>query len=236
MNPSMQLPQQASVVIVGAGIRGLALAFNLAELKVKNILVLDAGYWQGGASGRNGTLIRGAFSWPEWTRFFAHSNRLWLGLSMRLGENVMYSRRGYTMVGERDTIAQLLQRTLQVHRDCGIDSGFESGRRPAARSASSGMEKVACPRDSRSRRMVIRSAIEFPERGAARLRRLSGLTPCIAPPACCSDVSACDEDGSSDGSGGAAGFSSRRPSALMLRLCSGSRPGGESSSILLWSP
>lgn len=122
MNGSTQLPHQASVVIVGAGIQGLALAFNLAELKVKNILVLDAGYWQGGASGRNGTLIRGAFSSPEWTRFFAHSNRLWLGLSKRLGQNVMFSRRGYTMVGEREATAQLLQRTLQVHRDCDINS------------------------------------------------------------------------------------------------------------------
>lgn len=129
MNDSTQLPRQASVVIVGAGIQGLALAFNLAELKVNNILVLDAGYWQGGASGRNGTLIRGAFSSPEWTRFFAHSNRLWLGLSKRLGQNVMYSRRGYTMVGERETTAQLLQRTLQVHRDCGIDSEMLSPSR-----------------------------------------------------------------------------------------------------------
>ncbi|WAH55323.1 FAD-binding oxidoreductase [Pseudomonas silvicola] len=129
MNDSDTLPRQADVVIVGAGIQGLSLAFNLALRQVRDIVVLDAGYWQGGASGRNGTLIRGAFSSPEWTRFFAHSNRLWWGLSRQLGGNVMYSRRGYTMVAERDTTAHLLQRTLAVHQDCSIDSQLLSPTR-----------------------------------------------------------------------------------------------------------
>ncbi|KTT66099.1 sarcosine oxidase subunit beta family protein [Pseudomonas oryzihabitans] len=117
-----RLPERCSVLIVGGGIQGLSLAFSLAERGLKDVLVLDAGYWQGGASGRNGTLIRGAFSSVEWTRFFAYSSELWHGLSRRLGENVMYSRRGYSMVGERDSTAQLLDRTLRVHQECGINS------------------------------------------------------------------------------------------------------------------
>ncbi|MFK0095769.1 NAD(P)/FAD-dependent oxidoreductase [Pseudomonas sp. NPDC090592] len=122
MNDLQPLPTRCSVLIVGGGIQGLSLAFSLAERGVRDILVLDAGYWQGGASGRNGTLIRGAFSSPEWTRFFAHSNRLWLGLSRRLGENVMFSRRGYSMIGERAATAELLYRTREVHRECDINS------------------------------------------------------------------------------------------------------------------
>ncbi len=124
MNALKPLPAKASIIIVGAGIQGLSLAFNLSELGMRDILVLDAGYWQGGASGRNGTLIRGAFSSPEWTRFFAHSCELWQGLSKRLGQNVMYSRRGYTMVGERSATAELLDRTLAVHKECGIHSSL----------------------------------------------------------------------------------------------------------------
>lgn len=124
MTPTQPLPAQASIIIVGAGIQGLSLAFNLAELGVRDVLVLDAGYWQGGASGRNGTLIRGAFSSPEWTRFFAHSCHLWQGLSRRLGENVMYSRRGYSMIGERSSTAAMLDRTLEVHKACGINSSL----------------------------------------------------------------------------------------------------------------
>lgn len=126
MKEQKQLPASASIVIVGGGIQGLALAFSLAEKGVKDIVVLDAGYWQGGASGRNGTLIRGAFSSPEWTRFFAHSTNLWHGLSKRLGENVMFSYRGYAMVGERQATAQLLQRTHEVHKECGVKSNLMS--------------------------------------------------------------------------------------------------------------
>src|SRR5712692_4843308 len=80
----LRRPMNASVAIIGGGIQGLMLAFCLAERGLRDVVVLDAGYWQGGASGRNGTLVRPGFSSPEWTHFFGHSHRLWLGLSQRL--------------------------------------------------------------------------------------------------------------------------------------------------------
>jgi sarcosine oxidase subunit beta len=122
MNEIQSIPRSASVVIIGGGIQGLALAYFLSELGETDVVVLDAGYWQGGASGRNGTLIRGAFSSEEWTRFFAHSAELWFGLSKRLGENVMYSRRGYVMVAEKPGTGELLRQTRKLHERCGIDS------------------------------------------------------------------------------------------------------------------
>ena len=56
---------KASAAIIGGGIQGLMLAFCLAERGMRDIVVVDAGYWQGGASGRNGTLVRPGFSSPE---------------------------------------------------------------------------------------------------------------------------------------------------------------------------
>src|SRR5262249_58802565 len=90
---------KAAVAIIGGGIQGLMLAFCLAERGIRDITVFDAGYWQGGASGRNGTLVRPGFSSPEWTGLFSHSQRLWRGLSPRIGHNVMYSQRGYIPMG-----------------------------------------------------------------------------------------------------------------------------------------
>jgi sarcosine oxidase subunit beta len=123
------LPRRAAVVIVGGGIHGLSCAFNLAENGVRDVLVLDAGYWQGGASGRNGSLIRGGFGTPEWTRFFAYSNNEWANLSRRLGHNVMFSRRGYTMIAETDQTAAMFDAALDVHRRCGVRSELLSGKR-----------------------------------------------------------------------------------------------------------
>ena len=113
---------KASIAIIGGGVQGLMLAFCLAERGMKDVAVFDAGYWQGGASGRNGTMVRAGFSSPEWTRFFGHSHRLWLGLSRRLGHNVMYTQRGYAILAESDRTAAVIEESLRVQRDCGIAS------------------------------------------------------------------------------------------------------------------
>ncbi len=113
---------RASVAIIGGGVQGLMLAWCLAERGLKDVQVFDAGYWQGGASGRNGTMVRGGFSSPEWTRFFGYSHRLWLGLSRRLGHNVMFTRRGYAILAEADGAASVLERSLAVNRACGVVS------------------------------------------------------------------------------------------------------------------
>lgn len=118
--PTKVAGTKAAVAIIGGGIQGLMLAFCLAERGVRDIRVFDAGYWQGGASGRNGTLVRPAFSSPEWTGLFSHSLRLWRGLSRRLGHNVMYSQRGYITLGESDRTAAICEQVVQVSRDCGV--------------------------------------------------------------------------------------------------------------------
>lgn len=112
---------RAEIAIIGGGIQGLMLAFCLAERGQGNIVVVDAGYWQGGASGRNGTLVRPGFSSPEWTGLFSHSHRLWLSLSRRLGHNVMVSRRGYVVLAESERTAAVCEQVLRTGAQCGIE-------------------------------------------------------------------------------------------------------------------
>jgi sarcosine oxidase subunit beta len=119
---SRPLPNRASVVIVGGGIQGLCCAFYLTTFGVRDIVVLDAGYWQGGASGRNGTLIRPGFASFEWTQLFQLSCDEWSKLSRKLGENIMFTQRGYTMVAEQASTADMLKEAAEVHRQCGVDS------------------------------------------------------------------------------------------------------------------
>lgn len=117
-----ELPKKAGIVIVGAGIQGLLLAFNLADAGERDIVVLDAGYWQGGASGRNGTLVRGGFSSDEWTRFFHYSVGEWKSLSRRLGANVMYTRRGYAIVAESEKTQAVIDTAFDAHKRWGVKS------------------------------------------------------------------------------------------------------------------
>ncbi len=59
----LMLPKSADVVVVGAGIMGLSIAYNLARHEgVRDVCVVDASYLCGGASGRNGGGIRAQWS------------------------------------------------------------------------------------------------------------------------------------------------------------------------------
>src|SRR3984957_19916068 len=116
------LPRRASIAIIGGGIQGLSVAFNLAALGQRDVIVLDAGYFQGGASGRNGTLIRGGFMSDEWTALFSLANRRWMELSKRLRRNVMFSRRGYLLLAERPKTAANFDCALATHARHGVAS------------------------------------------------------------------------------------------------------------------
>jgi sarcosine oxidase subunit beta len=122
------LPHRASIAIIGGGIQGLSLAFNLAALGQRDVIVLDAGYFQGGASGRNGTLIRGGFMSDEWTALFSLANRRWLELSKRLRHNVMFSRRGYLLLAEKPETAANFDVALTTHSRHGVASRRVSRR------------------------------------------------------------------------------------------------------------
>jgi len=110
------------IVVIGGGIHGLGTAFHLARLGFTEVRVLDAGYFQGGASGRNGTLVRGGFASLEWTRLFAYSNRCWIALSRLLGENVMYTRRNYLIVAQTEKTQKLIEPAVPMHRELGLRS------------------------------------------------------------------------------------------------------------------
>lgn len=116
------LPARAAVVIIGGGVQGLSVAFNLVEQGERDILVLDAGYWQGGASGRNGTLIRPGFASVAWTELFKLTVEEWKSWSKRLGENVMFTERGYSVVAETEKSEAMLREGLKVQHSLGVNS------------------------------------------------------------------------------------------------------------------
>ena len=71
--PSASLPPQARVVIVGGGIMGLGLAYQLARRGLGDVVVLDRGYLNAGASGRNGGGVRAQWTTPTMIRLARRS-------------------------------------------------------------------------------------------------------------------------------------------------------------------
>ena len=118
--PDAPLRGPYDAVIIGAGVHGLGLAYNLAKRGMTHLAVFDKSYLGSGASGRNTTLIRSAFTTPEWINLFQESVRLWEGLSAELGFNVMFTQRGYLILAVSEKTAELCRRAVPQQNTLGV--------------------------------------------------------------------------------------------------------------------
>jgi sarcosine oxidase subunit beta len=87
------------VIIVGGGGHGLAAAYYLAKNHgISNVAVIERGWIGGGNTGRNTTIVRSNYQFPESARLYDFSLKLYEGLSQALNFNIMLSQRGYVML------------------------------------------------------------------------------------------------------------------------------------------
>src|SRR6266487_1428586 len=111
------------VVIVGAGVHGLATAHYLAANHgITNVAVLDKGYIGGGGSGRNTAIVRSNYLTPEGVRFYDRSVKLYERLSADLNFNVMFSQRGHLTLAHNDSSLRTMRWRAEVNKLEGIDS------------------------------------------------------------------------------------------------------------------
>ncbi len=111
------------VVIVGAGVHGLATAHYLAANHgITNVAVLDKGYIGGGGSGRNTAIVRSNYLTPEGGRFYDRSVKLYERLASDLNFNVMFSQRGHLTLAHNDSSLRTMRWRAEVNKLEGIDS------------------------------------------------------------------------------------------------------------------
>ena len=82
-------------VIVGGGGHGLSTAYYLAKNHgLTKVAVLEKGWIGGGNTGRNTTVVRSNYYYPESAALYDFALRLYEGLSQDLNYNIMLSQRG----------------------------------------------------------------------------------------------------------------------------------------------
>jgi sarcosine oxidase subunit beta len=87
------------VVIVGGGGHGLATAYYLAKNHgVTNVAVVERGWIGGGNTGRNTTIVRSNYLFPESAQLYDCALRLYEGLGKELNFNIMLSQRGLLLL------------------------------------------------------------------------------------------------------------------------------------------
>ncbi len=107
-------------VIVGGGLQGIALAYELAKREFGRVAVIEAAYPGAGASGRNGGMIRSAFATEEWIGLFDDSLRRWQTLSAELDFNVLFTSAGYLSLASTPDAFEAARRNVTLQRRHGL--------------------------------------------------------------------------------------------------------------------
>ncbi len=120
LKPDAPIKKKTKVVIIGGGIMGLALAWNLAERGEKDVVVIERGYLCAGASGRNGGGIRAQWGTPTLITLARRSIELMKRFARDMGINVWFRQGGYLFLAKSDEIARRLERTAKLHNQFGV--------------------------------------------------------------------------------------------------------------------
>ncbi len=116
------LKDQYDVVIIGAGVHGLATAYYLGKHGIKNVAVLDRGYLGGGNSGRNTAILRANYRTAEAIPFYDESLRLYQELSQEVDFNVLFSQIGHLTLAHTDTGVDGLRVRSEANALLGVNS------------------------------------------------------------------------------------------------------------------
>ncbi|MBB4632851.1 sarcosine oxidase subunit beta family protein [Sphingosinicella soli] len=112
-------------VIIGGGGHGLATAYYLASKHgLRDIAVIERGWIGGGNTGRNTTVIRSNYFFPESARFYDFSLSLYENLSRELNYNIMFSQRGMWSFAHDRHGVEMLRRSVNAMQINGADAEY----------------------------------------------------------------------------------------------------------------
>ena len=128
-------PQPAyDAVVVGGGGHGLATAYYLAKTHgLSRVAVLEKGWLGGGNTGRNTTVVRSNYFYPESVALYDLALRLYEGLSRALNFNVMLSQRGMLIAAHTPAQMEICARIANAMRLNGVDGALMSAAEAEAR-------------------------------------------------------------------------------------------------------
>ena len=111
------------VIIVGGGGHGVATAYYLAKRHgVSRVAVVEKGWLGGGNSGRNTTVIRSNYYYPESAALYDLALRSYETLASELNFNVMVSQRGILTLAHSPAEMEIAARTVNAMQLNGVDA------------------------------------------------------------------------------------------------------------------
>ncbi len=118
----MSWKRTADVVVIGAGVQGCSIAYNLAKMGVKDIVVLEKGTICSGSTGRCGAGIRAQWGTEMNCRFGLAAVGKFEQLHEELGMDCGLNQSGYLMVAYKDSEFEQLQKSMKLQNSLGINT------------------------------------------------------------------------------------------------------------------
>ena len=116
------LKSRYHVVIIGAGVHGLSVAYHLAKKGITDVAVLDRTYLGGGNSGRNTQIIRANQRTPENVAFYKQALEGWERLSKEVHFDTEIDQFGLTTLAHNPFSLERLRLRAEVNSALGVES------------------------------------------------------------------------------------------------------------------
>lgn len=115
-----KIESKADVVIIGGGINGCSLAYQLAK-KGKKVVLFERSYLCSGATGRCGAGIRQQWSTRENTELAIESVKIFEQLEKELGEEIGLRQGGYLITVHDKKDMKQAEQNVKMQKELGLD-------------------------------------------------------------------------------------------------------------------
>ena len=113
------MKNKADVVIIGGGVNGCSLAYQLAKEGV-DVIVVEKNYLSSGATGTCGAGIRQQWSTKENTKLAIKSVKIFDNLSKELGQDIEFRQGGYLIAIHDDKEMKQAEKNVAMQRSLGL--------------------------------------------------------------------------------------------------------------------
>ena len=135
---------ECDVAIVGGGVMGLGIAYQLARRGLTDVVVLERGYLAQGASGRNGGGVRMQWSTATNIELMQESIELCRRFAQEIDVNIWFRQGGYLFLARSESERARMEKNVALQNQLGVPTRMLSAEDAHKLVPELDVRRVAC--------------------------------------------------------------------------------------------